>query len=106
MKTIKLTDNQYKLLIRTLKSHIEELDACGCNDLFEGDLKYYTNEELQQMMEYTYSKRYAKKEYIEWKTEYDNGNIEGTWEDYLRNGNGMFSSAPAMWLLKSIKNQK
>ena len=106
MKTLKLTDNQYKLLIKTLKSHIEELDMSGCNDIFEEDLKIYTDQELREMIEFTYGKKYANREYKDWKVEKDADNIDGTWEDSLRSGAGMFSSAPAVWLLKTLTKKK
>jgi hypothetical protein len=100
MKTIKLSDNQYALLLEVINAHIDELDGQSCNDIFPKELKRYSTEELQEMLETAGGKRYAKEQHDEWANDGD-----GTWADALKSGWGMFSSFPAHWLLAVIKKQ-
>ena len=103
MKTITLTDNQYKLLISTLSDYEEELAGCSCNDIYKNELKPYSTEELNEMLEAEGGKKYVKEMVKEYKECSKDTNI-GTWGANLKNGFGLFNTSPVRWLIKSIKN--
>lgn len=106
MKNINLTltPKQYKLLLELLEEVSETRSDCGCNDVYEEELRLFTAAELQEVLEAN-GKRYAREQYQEWKQESKAGNIEGTWEDALKEGWGLFDTSFITHLISVIKKQ-
>lgn len=104
MKTIKLTDNQCKLLLNFLKDLSNRRSECGCNDVYEEELKIFTPPELQEALD-CMGKGYAKDSRKEWENEHKDGNVDGTWEDALKAGWNMFDTTFINYLFKTVEKQ-
>lgn len=106
MKNINLTltPKQYNLLLELLEEVAETRSDCGCNDVYEEELRMFSGEELQAVIE-AMGKGYAKGQHQEWKQESKAGNIEGTWEDALKEGWGLFDTSFITYLISIIKKQ-
>ena len=101
MKTLKLTDGQYKLLISLLKEAIENRSSCGCNDVFEEELKIFTIAEIKDAITTSYGKKYLKN--LEKELVGEEGSI---FDEELKCGFGCFDTTFAESLLIKIKKQK
>lgn len=99
MKTLKLTDGQYKLLISLLEEAIENRSSCGCNDVFQEELKLFTVAEIKDAITTSYGKKYLKN----LEKEIEEGS---TFDEELKRGFGCFDTTFAENLLIKIKKQK
>jgi len=106
MKNINLTltPKQYNLLVEILEEVSDTRSDCGCNDVYEEELRMFSGKELQAVIE-SMGKGYARSQYREWKQESQAGNIEGTWEDALKGGWGLFDTSFITYLISVIKQQ-
>ena len=104
MKNIKLTDAQYKLLLSLLDELADKRSSCGCNDVYEDEVKMFSVCELQEALE-SMGKGYYKQIYKDWQREIKWGNMDGTWEDVLKAGEGMCDTTFIYYLKNIIKKQ-
>ncbi len=104
MKTITLTQNQYKLLIKAIEDQIDTLQGQGCNDIYREELEHYSEKELEEILMIG-GKEDFQTELKTWLSNKKDGDKE-SWHDYLKDGPSMFSDFPLQWLLKKIKSQK
>lgn len=100
MKTVKLTDGQFKLLISLIKEAIENRSNCGCNDVYKNELKLFTAEEIKEAIVAFGGKKYLASLKDDVKKEGSN------FDEEIKNGYGSFDTTFAQHLLTVIKKQK
>ena len=101
MKTIKLTDGQFKLLISLLEEAIDTRSDCGCNDVYNvytEEVKYFTLSEIKEALVLCGGKYYLN------NLKRDLGESDN-FDEELKRGYGAFDTTFANYLLHKLKKK-
>ena len=98
MKTIKLPDSHFKLLVTLLKEAIDNRANCGCNDVYTEELKYFTLTEIKEALVLCGGKGYLNG----LKRDLDESE---NFDEELKRGYGAFDTTFANYLLHKLKKK-